>query len=377
MGNTGQMKKEIEMTKQVNCGGVAIGGGAPITIQSMTNVDSRDEKALLEQIARLEDAGCQIIRMAVPDRESAEVLGRVKKKIHIPMVADIHFDYRLAIASIEAGADKVRINPGNIGSRDRVKAVVDAARQRQIPIRVGVNSGSLEEDILQRCGGVTAEGLAESALRNLQRIEDMGYDNLVVSLKSSNVRMNYEAHKILAAATDHPMHIGITEAGTPGRGKVKSAVGIGGLLLAGIGDTVRVSLTADPVEEVYFAKEILRSLGLRKSAVNLVSCPTCGRTKINLEALASEIERQLDHLETLRNADAAAAGRTPRSLTVAVMGCAVNGPGEAREADFGVAGGDGKGLLFAKGEIIGSVPEDEIVPALMNLIEEALIEEAE
>ena len=377
MGNTGQMKKEIEMTKQVNCGGVAIGGGAPITIQSMTNVDSRDEKALLEQIARLEDAGCQIIRMAVPDRESAEVLGRVKKKIHIPMVADIHFDYRLAIASIEAGADKVRINPGNIGSRDRVKAVVDAARQRQIPIRVGVNSGSLEEDILQRCGGVTAEGLAESALRNLQRIEDMGYDNLVVSLKSSNVRMNYEAHKILAAATDHPMHIGITEAGTPGRGKVKSAVGIGGLLLAGIGDTVRVSLTADPVEEVYFAKEILRSLGLRKSAVNLVSCPTCGRTKINLEALASEIERQLDHLETRRNADAAAGGRTPRSLTVAVMGCAVNGPGEAREADFGVAGGDGKGLLFAKGEIIGSVPEDEIVPALMNLIEEALIEEAE
>lgn len=377
MGNTGQMKKEIEMTKQVNCGGVAIGGGAPITIQSMTNVDSRDEKALLEQIARLEDAGCQIIRMAVPDRESAEVLGRVKKKIHIPMVADIHFDYRLAIASIEAGADKVRINPGNIGSRDRVKAVVDAARQRQIPIRVGVNSGSLEEDILQRCGGVTAEGLAESALRNLQRIEDMGYDNLVVSLKSSNVRMNYEAHKILAAATDHPMHIGITEAGTPGRGKVKSAVGIGGLLLAGIGDTVRVSLTADPVEEVYFAKEILRSLGLRKSAVNLVSCPTCGRTKINLEALASEIERQLDHLETLRNTDAAAAGRTPRSLTVAVMGCAVNGPGEAREADFGVAGGDGKGLLFAKGEIIGSVPEDEIVPALMKLIEEAMIEEAE
>ena len=377
MGNTGQMKKEIEMTKQVNCGGVAIGGGAPITIQSMTNVDSRDEKALLEQIARLEDAGCQIIRMAVPDRESAEVLGRVKKKIHIPMVADIHFDYRLAIASIEAGADKVRINPGNIGSRDRVKAVVDAARQRQIPIRVGVNSGSLEEDILQRCGGVTAEGLAESALRNLQRIEDMGYDNLVVSLKSSNVRMNYEAHKILAAATDHPMHIGITEAGTPGRGKVKSAVGIGGLLLAGIGDTVRVSLTADPVEEVYFAKEILRSLGLRKSAVNLVSCPTCGRTKINLEALAYEIERQLDHLETRRNADAAAGGRTPRSLTVAVMGCAVNGPGEARDADFGVAGGDGKGLLFAKGEIIGSVPEDEIVPALMNLIEEALIEEAE
>lgn len=365
------------MTKQVNCGGVAIGGGAPITIQSMTNVDSRDEKALLEQIARLEDAGCQIIRMAVPDMESAEVLGRVKKKIHIPMVADIHFDYRLAIASIEAGADKVRINPGNIGSTDRVKAVVEAARQREIPIRVGVNSGSLEQDILQRCGGVTAEGLAESALRNLQRIEDMGYDNLVVSLKSSDVRMNYEAHRILAAATDHPVHIGITEAGTPGRGKVKSAVGIGGLLLAGIGDTMRVSLTADPVEEVYFAKEILRSLGLRKSAVNLVSCPTCGRTKIHLEALASEIERQLDDLETRRNAEAAANGRQLRPLTVAVMGCAVNGPGEAREADFGIAGGDGKGLLFARGEIIGSVPEEEIVPALMKMIEEAMIEEAE
>ncbi|MGN0714421.1 MAG: flavodoxin-dependent (E)-4-hydroxy-3-methylbut-2-enyl-diphosphate synthase [Anaerovoracaceae bacterium] len=365
------------MTTQVNCGGVAIGGGAPISIQSMTNVDSRDEKALLEQIARLEDAGCQIIRMAVPDMESAEVLGRVKKKIHIPMVADIHFDYRLAIASIEAGADKVRINPGNIGSTDRVKAVVEAARQREIPIRVGVNSGSLEQDILQRCGGVTAEGLAESALRNLRLIEDMGYDNLVVSLKSSDVRMNYEAHKILAAATDHPVHIGITEAGTPGRGKVKSAVGIGGLLLAGIGDTMRVSLTADPVEEVYFAKEILRSLGLRTSAVNLVSCPTCGRTKINLEALASEIERQLDHLEARRNAEAAASGRQPRSITVAVMGCAVNGPGEAREADFGVAGGDGKGLLFARGEIIGSVPESEIVPALMKMMEEAMIEEAE
>ncbi|MGN1413003.1 MAG: flavodoxin-dependent (E)-4-hydroxy-3-methylbut-2-enyl-diphosphate synthase [Anaerovoracaceae bacterium] len=372
-----QPKKETAMTKQVNCGGVAIGGGAPITIQSMTNVDSRDEKALLEQIARLEDAGCQIIRMAVPDMESAEVLGRVKKKIHIPMVADIHFDYRLAIASIEAGADKVRINPGNIGSTDRVKAVVEAARQREIPIRVGVNSGSLEQDILQRCGGVTAEGLAESALRNLQRIEDMGYDNLVVSLKSSDVRMNYEAHRILAVATDHPVHIGITEAGTPGRGKVKSAVGIGGLLLAGIGDTMRVSLTADPVEEVYFAKEILRSLGLRKSAVNLVSCPTCGRTKIHLETLASEIERQLDDLETRRNAEAAASGRQLRSLTVAVMGCAVNGPGEAREADFGIAGGDGKGLLFARGEIIGSVPEEEIVPALMKLIEEAMIEEAE
>ena len=358
------------MTKQVNCGGVAIGGGAPISIQSMTNVDSRDEKALLEQIARLSDAGCEIVRMAVPDMESAEVLGRVRRRIRIPLVADIHFDHRLAIAAIEAGADKVRINPGNIGSAGRVRAVVEAARQREIPIRVGVNSGSLEKDILQKHGGVTAEGLAESALRNLKLIEDMDYDNLVVSLKASDVRMNYDAHRILAAATDHPVHIGITEAGTPGRGKVKSAIGIGGLLLAGIGDTMRVSLTADPAEEVYFAREILQSLGLRRSAINLVSCPTCGRTKINLEGLAAEIEGQLEVLEAKRNARAAETGETPRPITVAVMGCAVNGPGEAREADFGVAGGDGRGVLFARGEIVGSAPEEEIVPALMKLIEE-------
>lgn len=358
------------MSKKVMCKDVAIGGGAPISIQSMTNVDSRNEKALLEQIARLEDAGCQIIRMAVPDMESAEVLGRVRRKIHIPLVADIHFDYRLAIASIENGADKVRINPGNIGSTDRVRAVVEAARERQIPIRVGVNGGSLEKDIVEKNGGVTAEGLAESALRNLKLIEDMDYDNLVISLKSSDVRMNYEAHKILVAGTKHPIHIGITEAGTPGRGKVKSAVGIGGLLLAGIGDTMRVSLTADPVEEIYFAKEILRSLGLRKSAINLVSCPTCGRTKINLEGLAGQIERHLDELESRWEAEGRWEVKGGKGITVAVMGCAVNGPGEAREADYGVAGGDGKGLLFAKGEIVGSVPESEIVPALLKMIEE-------
>ncbi len=352
------------MSKKVMCGDVAIGGGAPVSIQSMTNVDSRNEKALIEQIARLEDAGCQIIRMAVPDMESAEVLGRVKKQIHIPLVADIHFDYRLAIAAMEQGADKVRINPGNIGSVDRVRAVVEAARERQIPIRVGVNGGSLEKDIVEKNGGVTAAGLAESALRNLKLIEDMDYDNLVISLKSSDVRMNYEAHKFLAAGTDHPIHIGITEAGTPGRGKVKSAVGIGSLLLAGIGDTMRVSLTADPVEEIYFAKEILRSLGLRKSAINLVSCPTCGRTKIDLEGLANEVERRLDELEGRW-------GDRP-GITVAVMGCAVNGPGEAREADYGVAGGDGKGLLFAKGEIVRTVPEAEIVPALLEMIEKGM-----
>ena len=352
------------MSKKVMCGDVAIGGGAPVSIQSMTNVDSRDEKALVEQIARLEDAGCQIIRMAVPDMESAQVLGQVKKKIHIPLVADIHFDYRLAIEAIRQGADKVRINPGNIGSVDRVRAVVEAAKERQVPIRVGVNGGSLEKDIVEKNGGVTPEGLAESALRNLKLIEDMDYDNLVISLKSSDVRMNYDAHKILAAGTDHPIHIGITEAGTPGRGKVKSAVGIGSLLLAGIGDTMRVSLTADPVEEIYFAKEILRSLGLRKSAINLVSCPTCGRTKIDLEGLANEVERRLDLLESRW-------GDRP-GITVAVMGCAVNGPGEAREADYGVAGGDGKGLLFAKGEIVRSVPEAEIVPALLEMIEKGM-----
>lgn len=384
------------MTKRVMCGDVAIGGGAPISIQSMTNVDSRDEKALREQIARLVDAGCQIIRMAVPDMEAARVLGRLKglgggpsdgpasahgigshmggpacdtsaaplaRAIPIPIVADIHFDYRLAIAAIENGADKVRINPGNIGSPERVRAVVEAARAREIPIRVGVNSGSLEKDILQKYGGVTAEGLAESALRNLKLIEDMDYDNLVVSLKSSDVRMNYEAHKILAAATDHPIHIGITEAGTINRGKVKSAMGIGALLLSGIGDTMRVSLTADPVEEIYFAKEILRGLGLRKSSVNLVSCPTCGRTRIDLEGLAIEIEHRLTCLEEKFQAE----GRP--SITVAVMGCAVNGPGEAREADYGVAGGDGKGILFAKGEIVATVPEEEIIPALFQLIE--------
>lgn len=269
-------------TRQVRCKDVLIGGGAPCSIQSMTNVDSRDEAALLDQICRLKDAGCQIVRIAVPDMESAQVFAQVRRKTSMPLVADIHFDYRLAIAAIEAGADKIRINPGNIGSPDRIRAVVEAARAREIPIRVGVNSGSLEKDILKKYGGVTAEGLAESALRNIKYIEDMDYGNLVVSIKSSDVKVNYDAHKILAEATDVPIHIGITEAGTPKRGKIKSAIGLGALLLAGIGDTMRVSLTADPLEEVKFAAEILRSLGLRKSCINLISCPTCGRTKIEI-----------------------------------------------------------------------------------------------
>ena len=351
-------------TRQVRCGDVLIGGGAPVSIQSMTNVDSRDERALTEQIARLADAGCQIVRISVPDAEAAEVFGSVKRKFQrLPLVADIHFDYRMAIEAIRQGADKIRINPGNIGGPERVREVVRAAKEREIPIRVGVNSGSLEKPILTKYGGVTAAALAESALYNLAMIEDLGYDRLVVSLKASDVTLNYEAHRLLAAQTDVPVHIGITEAGTPKRGKLKSAIGIGSLLLCGIGDTMRVSLTADPVEEVLFAKEILRTLGMRTSSIDLVSCPTCGRTKINLEALANEVEAKLAPLE-----DALLAKGYP-SIKVAVMGCAVNGPGEAREADFGVAGGDGQGLLFANGEIVRSaVPENKLAEELLALI---------
>ena len=351
-------------TRQVRCGDVLIGGGAPVSIQSMTNVDSRDERALTEQIARLADAGCQIVRISVPDAEAAEVFGSVKRKFQrLPLVADIHFDYRMAIEAIRQGADKIRINPGNIGGPERVREVVRAAKEREIPIRVGVNSGSLEKPILTKYGGVTAAALAESALYNLAMIEDLGYDRLVVSLKASDVTLNYEAHRLLAAQTDVPVHIGITEAGTPKRGTLKSAIGIGSLLLCGIGDTMRVSLTADPVEEVLFAKEILRTLGMRTSSIDLVSCPTCGRTKINLEALANEVEAKLAPLE-----DALLAKGYP-SIKVAVMGCAVNGPGEAREADFGVAGGDGQGLLFANGEIVRSaVPEDKLAEELLALI---------
>lgn len=345
------------MTKVVKCGNVYIGGDYPVSIQSMTNVSSRDEEALLNQVNRLAEAGCQIVRIAVPDMESAEVFSRVKKQVNVPLVADIHFDYKLALAAIEAGADKIRINPGNIGSEDRVRAVVEAAKKAGIPIRVGVNSGSLEKDIVEKNGGVTAEGLAESALRNLQLIEDMGYDNLVVSLKSSDVAMNYKAHKILAAQTDHPVHIGVTESGTVKRGKIKSAAGIGALLLEGIGNTMRVSLTADPVEEVIFAKELLESIGMRQPKANLVSCPTCGRTQVDLQGLAEEVERRLE------------TANVRPGIKVAVMGCVVNGPGEAKEADYGVAGGQGKGVIFAKGEIIKTVKEEEIVDELMRIIE--------
>ena len=357
------------MSDIVKIGKVTIGGGNPIAIQSMANVDPHDKQALMDQVKRLADKGCDIMRLTVPDTEAAETFGIVKRELvtegyDIPLVADIHFDYKLAIAAIENGADKIRINPGNIGSIDRVREVVKAASERQVPIRVGVNSGSLEKHIVDKYHGVTAEGLAESALDNLKIIEDLGYDNLVVSIKSSNVKMNYDAHMLLTKGTSHPIHVGITEAGTLNRGKVKSAIGIGSLLLNGIGDTMRVSLTADPIEEVIYAKEILRTLGMRPSAVDLVSCPTCGRTKIDLEALANEIEEGLGSIEErlLRE------GKP--GIKIAVMGCAVNGPGEAREADFGVAGGQGEGLIFSKGQILMKVPEKDIVPELFKLIEE-------
>ncbi|SFE35759.1 4-hydroxy-3-methylbut-2-en-1-yl diphosphate synthase [Peptostreptococcaceae bacterium pGA-8] len=344
------------MTKQVMCGNVAIGGGAPISIQSMTNVSSTDEKELVRQISSLAAAGCDIVRVAVPDMEAAETLKKVKKQIAIPLVADIHFDYRLAVAAIASGADKIRINPGNIGDANRVREVVKAASERNIPIRVGVNSGSLEKDIIEKNGGVTAEGLAESALRNLRLIEDMGYDNLVVSLKSSDVAMNYHAHKIVSEGTEHPIHIGITEAGTIRRGQLKSAAGLSPLLLQGIGDTMRISMTADPVEEVIFAKELLAILGMAEGGVNIVSCPTCGRTKIDLQGLAEAVEKRMNEEKIAHN------------ITIAVMGCAVNGPGEAKSADYGVAGGQGKGIIFSKGKIIKTTPEEHLLDELIGII---------
>lgn len=350
-----------KMTKKIMCGGVAIGGDAPVSIQSMTNVNTADVEAAKAQIQRLQDAGCEIIRLAVPDMESAAAFKELKQFASVPLVADIHFDYRLALAAIEAGADKIRINPGNIGSVENVRKVADAAKAAGIPIRVGVNSGSLEKDILEKNGGPTAAGLAESALRNVKLLEDMGFYDIVISLKSSNVKMNYEAYKIVSEQTDYPLHIGVTEAGTLARGKVKSAAGIGALLLNGIGNTMRVSLTADPVEEVIFAKELLQSIGLRETGIDLVSCPTCGRTKVDLEKIVADVERKLAPLqETLGD----------RKLKIAVMGCVVNGPGEATDADFGVACGDGKGLLFAKGEKLHTVNEDEIADELIKLIQE-------
>lgn len=339
-----------ENTRVIRIGDRAIGGGNPIAIQSMTNTKTEDVAATVAQIRKLEEAGCDIIRCAVPTMEAAQALQQIKKQIHIPLVADIHFDYRLAIAAMEHGADKIRINPGNIGDRERVKAVVDAAKERNLPIRVGVNSGSLEKEYVEEYGGVTAEGIVRSALGKVRLIEDMGYDNLVISIKSSDVLMCIKAHELIAEQTEYPLHVGITESGTVLTGNIKSAIGLGNILYQGIGDTIRVSLTGDPVEEVRSARLILRTLGLKKGGVTVVSCPTCGRTQIDLIRLAGQVEELVQDMDL--------------DIKVAVMGCVVNGPGEAREAELGIAGGKGEGLLFQKGEVIKKVPEDQLLNAL-------------
>ena len=337
-------------TKVVHIGDRVIGGGNPILIQSMCNTKTEDVKATVAQILSLEKAGCDIIRVAVPTMEAAAALTEIKRQIHIPLVADIHFDYRLAIAAIECGADKIRINPGNIGSRERIQAVVDKAKEYGVPIRVGVNSGSLEKPLVEKYGGVTAEGLVESALDKVALIEQMGYDNLVISIKSSDVMMCVKAHELIAKKTHYPLHVGITEAGTVIAGNIKSAVGLGLILSQGIGDTIRVSLTGSPLEEIKSAKLILKTLGLRRGGVEVVSCPTCGRTQIDLIGLANQVETLVQGY--------------PLDIKVAVMGCVVNGPGEAKEADLGVAGGIGEGLLIRKGEIVKKLPESELLPAL-------------
>ncbi len=338
------------MTKVVKIGDRVIGGGNPILIQSMTNTKTEDVAATVTQIQALTAAGCDIIRCAVPTMEAAEALTEIKKQVSIPVVADIHFDYRLALAAIAHGADKIRINPGNIGSTERVRAVVDAAKERGIPIRVGVNSGSLEKDLVEKYHGVTAEGIVESALDKVHLIEDMGYDNLVISIKSSDVMMCVKAHELIATQTDHPLHVGITESGTIISGNIKSSIGLGLILHQGIGDTIRVSLTGDPLEEIKSAKLILRTLGLRKGGVEVVSCPTCGRTRIDLIGLANQVENMVADI--------------PLDIKVAVMGCVVNGPGEAKEADIGIAGGIGEGLLIKNGEVYKKVPEGELLEAL-------------
>ncbi|MCI5873776.1 MAG: flavodoxin-dependent (E)-4-hydroxy-3-methylbut-2-enyl-diphosphate synthase [Clostridiales bacterium] len=338
------------MTKTVKIGNRVIGGGNPILIQSMTNTKTEDVAATVAQIRALTAAGCDIIRCAVPTMQAAEALSEIKKQVEIPVVADIHFDYRLAIAAIEHGADKIRINPGNIGSVERVRTVVDAAKERNIPIRVGVNSGSLEKELVEKYHGVTAEGIVESALDKARIIEDMGYDNLVISIKSSDVLMCVKAHELIASKTDHPLHVGITEAGTIISGNIKSAIGLGLILHQGIGDTIRVSLTGDPLEEIKSAKLILRTLGLRKGGIEVVSCPTCGRTQIDLIGLANQVENMVADI--------------PLDIKVAVMGCVVNGPGEAKEADIGIAGGIGEGLIIKHGEVYKKVPEAELLEAL-------------
>ena len=346
---------ERHATREVKIGKRVIGGTNPIAIQSMTNTRTEDVNATVAQIRKLTQAGCEIIRCAVPTMAAAEALAEIKKQIEIPLVADIHFDYKLAIAAMEYGADKIRINPGNIGSADRVRAVVDVAKERNIPIRVGVNSGSLEKELVEKYHGVTAEGIVESALDKVKLIEDMGYDNLVISIKSSDVMMCVRAHELIADQTDHPLHVGITEAGTLISGNIKSSIGLGLILNQGIGDTIRVSLTGDPLEEIKSAKLILKTLGLRKGGIEVVSCPTCGRTKIDLIGLANQVETM--------------AAEFPLDIKLAVMGCVVNGPGEAKEADLGVAGGIGEGLIIKHGEVYKKVPESELLSALRYELE--------
>ena len=341
-----------DKTKVVKIGNKLIGGGNPVLIQSMTNTPTQDVAATIEQIHQLENAGCDIIRCTVPDIEAAKALKEIKNNINIPLVADIHFDYRMAIAAIENGADKIRINPGNIGGQDRIKAVVSAAKERNIPIRVGVNSGSLEKDIIEKYHGVTAEGIVESALDKAAIIENLGYDNLVISIKSSDVMMCVKAHELIAKKTVHPLHVGITESGTAFSGSIKSAIGLGLILNQGIGDTIRVSLTADPVEEIKAAKIILRTLGLRKGGIEVVSCPTCGRTRIDLISLASKVEKMVAGYDL--------------DIKLAVMGCVVNGPGEAKGADLGIAGGDGCGVLIKHGEVVRKVDECDLLDALKD-----------
>lgn len=341
-----------EKTKVIKIGNKVIGGGNPIMIQSMTNTKTEDVAATVNQILRLQDAGCDIIRCTVPNIDAARAIAEIKKEISIPLVADIHFDYRMAIAAMENGADKIRINPGNIGSKERVAEVVRVAKERNIPIRVGVNSGSLEKELVEKYHGVTAEGIVESALDKVRMIEDMDYDNLVISIKSSDVLMSVKAHELLAGKTPYPLHVGITESGTVTSGNIKSSIGLGIILHEGIGDTIRVSLTGDPIEEIKSAKLILRTLGLRKGGIEVVSCPTCGRTNIDLIGLATQVETLVQNYDL--------------DIKVAVMGCAVNGPGEAKEADIGIAGGVGEGLLIKKGEIVRKVPENELLATLKH-----------
>lgn len=343
------------MTKQITVGGVALGGGAPVTIQSMCNTKTEDAAATAAQIRALEDAGCEIVRVTVPTMEAARAISAIKERISIPLVADIHFDHRLAVEAAVRGADKIRINPGNIGGEENVKAVVDACRARRIPIRIGVNGGSLEKALLAKYGKVTPEALVESAMGHIRLLEKFDFTDICVSVKSSDVPLNMAAYRLLHECVDYPLHLGVTEAGTPSMGLIKSAIGIGGLLCEGIGDTVRVSLTADPVEEVYAARRILQACGIRRSGVNLVSCPTCGRTGYNMIPIAEELEKRL-------------AGCS-KKITVAVMGCVVNGPGEASAADIGIAGGEGEGLIFRKGKVLYKVPQEKLVDALLEEIE--------